>query len=310
MTARQSDLTPVVDLLHAKGTGPIRARRPIYRDLLPPCNAACPAGENIQAWLALAQAGRIRKAWERLGDNPFPAVHGRVCYHPCESNCNRASSTAGGIHAVERFLGDLAAEQGWTPPPRRRQPASGCWWWAAGRAACRRRTTSPGAATRWRSAMPGRCPAACCISASPPTACRARSLMKEIRADRGHGRADRPRPQGRPTCWPSRPRAASTRCSSLSALRSASRSRSRRGTPRGSTTRWRCCTTSRPAPRRSSGAGSIVYGGGNTAMDAARTARRLGAEEALIVYRRDRAHMPAQGFEADEALRRASRSTG
>ena len=46
----------------------------------------------------------------------------------------------------------------------------------------------------------------------------------------------------------------------------------------------------------------VIYGGGNTAMDAARTARRLGAEEALIVYRRDRAHMPAHGFEADEAL--------
>ena len=46
----------------------------------------------------------------------------------------------------------------------------------------------------------------------------------------------------------------------------------------------------------------VVYGGGNTAMDAARTARRLGADEAMIVYRRDRAHMPAHGFEADEAL--------
>ena len=46
----------------------------------------------------------------------------------------------------------------------------------------------------------------------------------------------------------------------------------------------------------------IVYGGGNTAMDAARTARRLGADEALIVYRRDRSHMPAHAFEADEAV--------
>ncbi|MGC8474693.1 MAG: FAD-dependent oxidoreductase, partial [Candidatus Dormibacteria bacterium] len=46
----------------------------------------------------------------------------------------------------------------------------------------------------------------------------------------------------------------------------------------------------------------VVYGGGNTAMDAARTARRLGAEETLIVYRRDRAHMPARAFEADEAI--------
>ena len=46
----------------------------------------------------------------------------------------------------------------------------------------------------------------------------------------------------------------------------------------------------------------VIYGGGNTAMDAARTAKRLGAEEALIVYHRDRAHMPAHAFEADEAL--------
>ncbi len=45
-----------------------------------------------------------------------------------------------------------------------------------------------------------------------------------------------------------------------------------------------------------------IYGGGNTAMDAARVARRMGAEEALIIYRRDREHMPAHAFEADEAL--------
>jgi NADPH-dependent glutamate synthase beta subunit-like oxidoreductase len=54
--------------------------------------------------------------------------------------------------------------------------------------------------------------------------------------------------------------------------------------------------------RPSLGRRVVVYGGGNTAMDAARTARRLGAEETVIIYRRDRAHMPAHGFEADEAL--------
>jgi hypothetical protein len=57
-------------------------------DLLPPCNDACPAGENIQGWLAQAQAGRFQKAWEVLiRDNPFPAIHGRICDHPCESSC-------------------------------------------------------------------------------------------------------------------------------------------------------------------------------------------------------------------------------
>src|SRR5664280_659933 len=118
MTARQSDFTPIIDLLREKGTGPVRVRRPVYVDLLPPCNNACPAGENIQAWLDLAQAGKYREAWDTiLRDNPLPAVHGRVCYHPCETGCNRAQlDSAVSIHAVERFLGDMAATQGWTVP--------------------------------------------------------------------------------------------------------------------------------------------------------------------------------------------------
>ena len=74
MIDHQRDMTPVVDLTRKKGTGAVRTRRPIYVDLLPPCNNACPAGENIQAWLALAQAGRWKEAWEQLiSDNPLPA---------------------------------------------------------------------------------------------------------------------------------------------------------------------------------------------------------------------------------------------
>ena len=85
-TARPAhDLTPAVDLTLHHGAGPFRTRLPHYVSLLPPCNHACPAGENIQAWLALAQAGDYRQAWETLmADNPLPATHGRVCYHPCE----------------------------------------------------------------------------------------------------------------------------------------------------------------------------------------------------------------------------------
>ena len=53
-------------------------------------------------------------------DNPLPAVHGRVCYHPCEDRCNRKRlDSAVSIHAVERFLGDLAANEGWRAPDRR-----------------------------------------------------------------------------------------------------------------------------------------------------------------------------------------------
>ena len=74
----------------ANKTGAWRTKRPLYVDRLPPCNSACPAGENVQAWLAEAQAGQFREAWEIIvRDNPMPAVHGRVCYHPCEDTCNR-----------------------------------------------------------------------------------------------------------------------------------------------------------------------------------------------------------------------------
>ena len=94
---------------------PPRTMRPLYVDRLPPCNDACPAGENVQAWLAEAQAGHYRAAWELiLRDNPLPAVEGRVCYHPCEDACNRGvMDGAVSVHAVERFIGDLALAEHW-----------------------------------------------------------------------------------------------------------------------------------------------------------------------------------------------------
>ncbi len=113
------DLTPIIDLTLDRGTGPFRTRHPVWSDLRPPCNNACPAGENIQGWLAQAQAGEYRKAWEILvADNPLPATHGRVCYHPCETSCNRGEMDASvSIHAVERFLGDRADAEAWEYPP-------------------------------------------------------------------------------------------------------------------------------------------------------------------------------------------------
>ena len=95
----------------------VRLQEPVYVDSIPPCNHACPAGENIQAWLDKAQAGKFEEAWRILVENnPMPSVHGRVCYHPCESACNRGQvDQPVSIHAVERFLGDLALENGWLP---------------------------------------------------------------------------------------------------------------------------------------------------------------------------------------------------
>ena len=112
MNGSRRDITPLPDLVHQRlNAGPARERQPLYVDLLPPCNAGCPAGENIQAWLAHTEAGRHEQAWRELvTGNPFPAIHGRVCYHPCEGVCNRADlDSAVSIHAVERFLGDLGS---------------------------------------------------------------------------------------------------------------------------------------------------------------------------------------------------------
>ncbi|MDR1152475.1 MAG: FAD-dependent oxidoreductase, partial [Bifidobacteriaceae bacterium] len=105
-------------------TGSWRTERPVYVNLLPPCSAACPAGEEIQAWLYQAQAGAegYEAAWRVLtAENPFPAVMGRICYHPCQAACNRGGlDETVGINAVERFLGDEAIRQGWmfAPPAR------------------------------------------------------------------------------------------------------------------------------------------------------------------------------------------------
>lgn len=111
-----TDITKAVDLFtHAEGTGPKRSRRPVYIDFMPPCNSACPAGENIQAWMDHAQAGNYYEAFQTiLEDNPFPGIMGRVCVKPCETGCNRNHiDTTVNIHAVERFIGDEAIRQNW-----------------------------------------------------------------------------------------------------------------------------------------------------------------------------------------------------
>ena len=103
----------------ANHTGTWRTVRPEYVNRLPPCNHACPAGENIQGWLFHAEAGEYEQAWRVLTrDNPMPAVMGRVCYHPCETACNRGTLDACvGINAIERFLGDEALRRGWKFEP-------------------------------------------------------------------------------------------------------------------------------------------------------------------------------------------------
>jgi NADPH-dependent glutamate synthase beta subunit-like oxidoreductase len=100
----------------ANKTGSWRTERPVYLNLLAPCNHACPVGENIQQWLYRAGDGGYEAVWRRImADNPLPAVMGRVCYHPCQTVCNRAQlDEVLGINSVDRFLGEEAIREGWT----------------------------------------------------------------------------------------------------------------------------------------------------------------------------------------------------
>ena len=299
---KRSDMTPAVDLTAMPGAGPVRARRPVYVDLLPPCSHACPAGEDIQGWLALAQAGNHRAAWDHLvADNPLPATHGRVCYHPCETACNRNELDAQvSIHAVERFLGDRAAEQDWTFPPA--APASGRRVLVVGAGpsglSCAYHLARLGHAAEIHEAGPvaGGMLHFGIPAYRLPRAELAREIarieafgvhivlnrkVEDLLAERDAGRFDSVfvaigAQLSHHVEIPARD--AARVLDAVSLLRDVS-----------------------AGERPLLGRRVIVYGGGNTAMDAARTARRLGASEALIVYRRDRAHMPAHGFEADEA---------
>ncbi len=309
MPARFLELTPLPDLLHGTArAGPTRTRRPVYVDLLPPCNAGCPAGENIQAWLGLVGDGQHERAWHQLvEDNPLPAIHGRVCYHPCEDVCNRKElDSAVSIHAAERFLGDMALERGWAFPPP--PPSSGKRVLVVGGGPsglsaayqlARRghqveiRDLSPEPGGMMRYGIPAyRLPR----DVLAAELARIETLgvritldhrVTDLAAERAEGGFDAVfvavgAHLSKHVDIPARD--ASRILDAVPFLREVAGG-------------------GRPAVGRR----VAVYGGGNTAMDAARVARRLGASETLIVYRRTRERMPAHEEEAEAAEREGVR---
>jgi len=108
-------------------TGNFRFYRPVYRDKTPPCNHACPTGEQIQKYLDHVKHDRYLDGYLTIcEDNPMPSVTGRVCYHPCETACNRAEHDEPiGIRGVERFLGDFGLKLADNPVKQDLPPLNG-----------------------------------------------------------------------------------------------------------------------------------------------------------------------------------------
>ncbi len=98
--------------------GTWRSATPLHRERPSPCRGACPAGGDIARWIRQAGEGQYHLAWLALTEqNPFPAVTGRVCHHPCEGSCNRGEfDGAVTISALEQFIGDMALKEGWPLP--------------------------------------------------------------------------------------------------------------------------------------------------------------------------------------------------
>jgi NADPH-dependent glutamate synthase beta subunit-like oxidoreductase/ferredoxin len=99
-------------------TGSWRAAIPRHLQAPSPCHEACPVNGDIATWIGLARERDLRGAWDALvRHNPFPAIAGRVCHHPCERACNRAGYDAPvSICALERHVGDAALAQRWPLP--------------------------------------------------------------------------------------------------------------------------------------------------------------------------------------------------
>ncbi len=287
----------------ANKTGTWRTSRPVYVDRLPPCNATCPAGEDIQGWLFHAEAGAYEQAWRHLvRDNPFPATMGRVCYHTCEGACNRGQlDQAVGINSVERFLGDEALKQGWGFEPPAQESGRKVLVVGAG---------PSGMSAAYHLRRLGH--RVTVIEAGPAPGGMMRFGIPKYRLPRDVLDAEMQRIVGMGVELRLNTKVddiqATMREGGFDAafLAVGAHVAKRAFIPAKDSSRIldavSVLRSMEGEEQPMLGRRVVVYGGGNTAIDVARTARRLGATEAVIVYRRTREKMPAHDFEVEEAL--------
>ena len=287
----------------ANHTGSWRTVRPVYVDRLPPCNDACPSGENIQGWLFHAESGDYEKAWRLLTEaNPLPACMGRVCYHPCETACNRAQlDECVGVNAIERFIGDEALKHGWKFRSAAKSTGmrvlvvgagpsglSAAYQLARAGHTVTIREAGPLAGGMMRFGIPKyRLPrevldAEIARIVALGVTIELNSKVDDVLTAKRDGHFD------------------------AVFLAVGAHIAKRAYLPAGSAGKMldavAVLRSMEGEERPLLGRRVVVYGGGNTALDVARTAKRLGAEESVIVYRRTREKMPAHDAELEEAL--------
>lgn len=284
----------------ANKTGAWRTERPVYLDRFPPCNQHCPAGENVQGWLYHAESGDYETAWRILmTDNPFPAVMGRVCYHPCQTACNRGKlDEAVGINAVERFLGDEALRRGWTVPVEAEPSGKRVLVVGAGPAGLSAAYHLVLLGHKVTVVDSGEEPGGMMRYGIPRYRLPRDVLAAEIQRILDMG----VRFVGGHTVTDLRAEMAGYDAAFLAVGAHVAR---RAYIPAGDTARIldaiKMLRDTNEAEPPQIGRRVVVYGGGNTAMDAARTARRLGATDAVVVYRRTKDRMPAHESEVAAA---------
>ncbi len=295
------------------GATQVSSLRPVQVEKLAPCLESCPSGTDVRGWITtiaqrekagLSEEQALEKAWRMIVDkNPFPAVMGRVCPHPCEARCNRTEKDgAVAINSLERFVGDWGLEKGLAlerletdPKPESvgvigAGPAGlSCAYQLARRGypvTVYEAFPAAGGMLRYgipRYRLPG--------DVLDAEVRRITDLGVELKLGTAVGRDV-----------------------SIEELRSRHRvlfvgigahRGKRMGVPgeegEGVLTGTEFLNRANSGERVEVGPCVAVVGGGDTAIDAARVARRLGAEVS-IVYRRTRAEMPAIASEVEQAL--------
>ena len=288
-------------------TGNWRYIRPVYVDKTPPCNHNCPAGTDVVGYLALLREGKYQEAWELIKqENPFPGVCGRVCPHPCESECNRRElGGAIAIHALERFLADYAMnneatrQQGNEAPVTRHSPPVAIIGSGPAGLSCAYHLARRGYPVTVFEALPA---AGGMMRVGIPEYRLPRQVLDQEIADiEALGVEIRTNTRvGSDIKFPDLLREYQALFVAVGLQRSRKLNipgEEARGVIHG----LDFLKKVNLGEKVQVGPRVAVIGGGNTAIDAARTALRLGSE-VTILYRRSRAEMPAITEEVEEAL--------